>query len=168
VSGSELVAVYDADGRAVGAATRRQMRRYGHWHAAASTLVRSSNGGSVYLHRRTDTKDVYPGMHDCWAGGVVAAGEHPDDAAVRELAEELGIRGPQPRALFRSIYDHDTVRYHAFLYETFWDGPIIHQPEEVAAGWWMTLTELRERLADPGWPFVPDGRQFLEEWFRSS
>jgi hypothetical protein len=29
----------------------------------------------------------------------------------------------------------------------------------------MTLAELRARLDDPEWPFVPDGRQFAEEWF---
>jgi hypothetical protein len=26
----------------------------------------------------------------------------------------------------------------------------------------MTPAELTDRLADPGWPFVPDGRQLVE------
>lgn len=166
MNASEPVAVYDAAGQVVGAASRATMRRDGLWHAAASVLVRSRDTGSVYVHRRTDSKDVYPGMHDCWAGGVVAAGERPDDAAARELAEELGVppsAGIAP--LFRDIYEHGTVRYHAFLYETFWDGPIVHQTDEVAEGWWMTLTDLRTRLSDRSWPFVPDGRQFIERWF---
>jgi isopentenyldiphosphate isomerase len=163
----ERVAVYDAAGQVVGAASRATMRRDGLWHAAASVLVRSSDTGSVYVHRRTDSKDVYPGMHDCWAGGVVAAGEHPQDAAERELAEELGVRpvgGLTP--LFRDVYERGSIRYHAFLYETSWDGRIVHQADEIAEGWWMTLAELRERLSDPAWPFVPDGRQFIERWFR--
>ena len=29
----------------------------------------------------------------------------------------------------------------------------------------MTPAELRARLADPGWPFVPDGRELLDRWF---
>lgn len=157
--------MYDASGRVVGAATRERMRREGLWHAAASVLVRSPDGRSVYVHRRTEDKDVYPGVHDCWAGGVVAAGEDPDDTAVRELAEELGVRGAPIRFLFRSVHEHGSIRFHGFLYEVRWDGPIVHQPEEVAEGWWMPLSELRSRLSDPTWPFVPDGRQFVQEWF---
>jgi isopentenyldiphosphate isomerase len=54
---------------------------------------------------------------------------------------------------------------HLYAYEACWDGPVHHQPSEVAEGWWMTLTELRERLADPRWGFVPDGRMLIERWF---
>ncbi|MER7011358.1 NUDIX domain-containing protein [Saccharopolyspora sp. NPDC000359] len=165
MAGEELVAVYDAAGRVVGSATRQRMRAEGLWHASSAVLVRSPDGGSIYVHRRTDTKDVFPGMHDCAAGGVVAAGEDPATTAERELAEELGVRGAPVRFLFRSTFDEGTVRYHGFLYEVRWDGPITHQPEEVAEGWWMPLPELRRRLDDPTWPFVPDGRKFALEWF---
>jgi len=57
------------------------------------------------MHRRTDTKDVYPGRYDVWAGGCVAAGEDPVDAAHRELAEELGVTGVQlvPVETLRSV-----------------------------------------------------------------
>lgn len=164
-SEDELVAKYDPSGCVIGSVPRHVMRRRGLWHAAASVLVRSTDGASVYVHRRTDTKDIYPGMHDCWAGGVVAAGEDPAITASRELAEELGIRGVQPRFLFRSVHERGSVRFHGFLYEVHWDGACIHQPTEIAAGWWMSLVDLRARLADPEWPFVPDGRQFVDEWF---
>jgi 8-oxo-dGTP pyrophosphatase MutT (NUDIX family) len=165
VTAFEQVAIYDSVGRVVGAAARHTMRQAGLWHAAASVLVRSTDGESVYVHRRSDTKDVYPGMHDCWAGGVVAADERPDDAAYRELAEELGIDGVRPQPLFQSRHESGTIRFHAFLYEVFWGGPIVHQVEEVADGWWMSLTDLHSHLNNPRWPFVPDGRQFIEEWF---
>lgn len=157
------MAVYDAAGHVVGEAPRSVMRAEGLWHAASAVLVLSGDGARVYVHRRADTKDVYPGLHDCTAGGVVAAGEDPQDAARRELAEELGVTS-DPVLLFRDVFTEGSVRYHAFVYVTRWDGPMRHQPEEVAEGWWMSVEELRERLDDPDWPFVPDGRRFTERW----
>ena len=43
-----------------------------------------------------------------------------------------------------------------------YDGPIAHQADEVAWGGWMTPDDLRAHLADPTWPFVPDGRALIE------
>ncbi|MGW1676162.1 NUDIX hydrolase [Saccharopolyspora sp. NPDC002376] len=163
-AGEEQVAVYDAAGRVVGSATRQRMRAEGLWHATSAVFVLSPDGENIYVHRRTDTKDVFPGLHDCTAGGVIAAGEDPDTAAERELAEELGVRGAPVQFLFRSTFEQGSVRYHAFVYEVRWDGPVVHQPEEVADGWWMPVAELRERLNDDQFPFVPDGRQFTLEW----
>ena len=45
------------------------------------------------MHRRTTTKDVYPGRYDMFCGGIVGAGESYDVCAARELEEELGISG---------------------------------------------------------------------------
>jgi 8-oxo-dGTP pyrophosphatase MutT (NUDIX family) len=108
-----------------------------------------------------------PGLHDCWAGGVIGPGEDPAGTAERELAEELGVTGAPLIPLFTLVYDEGPggLRSHLFAFETRYDGPIRHQPEEVADGWWMPIAALRARLADPAWPFVPDGRMLVERWF---
>ena len=92
VPGEEMVALCDDQGRVVGSAPRSVMRARNLRHAATGILVTNS-AGEVYVHRRTDTKDVYPGHHDFAAVGVVAAVETPLVCAERELAEELGISG---------------------------------------------------------------------------
>jgi 8-oxo-dGTP pyrophosphatase MutT (NUDIX family) len=56
-------------------------------HGATGVVVRNSSG-QIYVHRRTDTKDVYPGRYDFAAGGVLAVGEDPDEAALRELHDD--------------------------------------------------------------------------------
>lgn len=166
MSAGELVALYDPDGAVVGSAPRSEVRAKGLWHAAASVLVRSLDGRSVYVHLRSAIKDVYPSLYDCWAGGVVAAGETPSECARRELAEELGIRGSRLTPLFTHVFCEPPIRCHTFTFETRWDGPIEHQPEEIVAGRWMPLSELQQWADDPSSPLIPDGRRGILEWFR--
>ncbi len=162
----EQVAIVDATGRVVGSAPRSMVRRQNLWHVVVAVLVRD-RVGRVYVHRRTDTKDVFPGMHDAFAAGCMRYGEEPAAAAAREAAEELGVTGVTLSPLFSLRYDDASTRHVCHAFETVWDGPVVHQPEEVAWGAWMTLDELRARLADPTWPFVPDGRSLLDHWLTS-
>jgi 8-oxo-dGTP pyrophosphatase MutT (NUDIX family) len=164
---AEPVAVFDAAGRPTGTRPRGEVYARSLWHAATAVLVRSGDGERVYVHRRSAQKLVMAGLHDCWAGGVLGPGETPEEGAERELAEELGVRGVPLRPLFRLAYDEGDggLRCHLHAFEVRWDGPVHHQPDEVAEGGWMPVAELRARLADPAWPFVPDGRALVEHWF---
>ncbi|MDQ1287941.1 MAG: hypothetical protein QG622_1506 [Actinomycetota bacterium] len=160
----ELVAVYDPDdgtGRVVGSAPRTRMRRENLPHAASVVLVRRP-GGQVFVHRRADTKDLWPGRHDATAGGVVLAGEDPDDGARRELAEELGIDGADLVPVLRRWYRDDDTWFLAFVYLATWDGDVRFADGEVADGWWEDPRRLYARLADPAVAFVPDTRGLLE------
>jgi isopentenyldiphosphate isomerase len=160
MSDNEVVALVDEDGRIVGSAPRSVVRRENLLHAATAVLVRDP-GRRIYVHRRSDTKDWAPGHWDAAAGGVIAAAEDPHASALRELGEELGITGVPLVELGTHRYEDDTVRCFEHIYEAAWDGPIRHQPEEVAEGRWVTLEELAELLADPDIAFVPDTRQLL-------
>lgn len=167
----ELVAVFDADARVVGSAPRAQVYAEGLWHGSAGVLVRSADGARIYVHRRTLTKAVFAGMHDCLAGGVIDPGETPLQTAIRELHEELGISDSMPVPLASAAWDGEwagrPMRCHLFAYGIRHDGPMHHQPEEIADGWWWTDAELAAHLADPSWPFVPDTRVLVDRLLRS-
>jgi 8-oxo-dGTP pyrophosphatase MutT (NUDIX family) len=165
VTQDELVAVYDERGNEIGAAPRHQIRSEGLWHAGTAVILLSGDGRRVYVHQRSHTKDVFPGQFDCWSGGLLAPGETPLGGALRELHEELGIEDIDLVQLGANIYNAPPIRYFAVAYEGHWDGPITHQPEEIIDGWWMPLEELRVKLYDPTWKFVPDGRQLIDWWF---
>ncbi|MFC3896580.1 NUDIX hydrolase [Lentzea rhizosphaerae] len=160
-----MINLYDEERFVIGTVSRERMRAENLWHGCATIVVRSLDGSRVYVHRRTDTKDIFPGLYDCTAGGVIDAGEVPDTAAERELREELGVEVPLKK-LFISKYVDDHTRYHVWVYEARTDGPFTHQPEEVAWGGWMDLEELRDKIEDPDWPLVPDGRVIGREWLR--
>lgn len=165
MSAAEMIAVFDRDGNGVGAAERGTVYAEGLWHASAGVLVRSRDGERVYVHRRTPTKLVFAGMHDCLAGGVLDPGETPAECAARELDEELGVTGVTLRPLASAAWDGmwagRPMRCHLYAFEARHDGPFRHQPEEIADGWWWTDRELLDHLADPDWPFVPDTRVLL-------
>ena len=64
-------------------------------------------------------------------------------------------------------YGDDHTTYHAFLYETVWDGPVRLQPEEVASGEWMTLEQVGALLDDPAASVMPDTATLLGPWVRA-
>ena len=116
---AEPVAVYDAAGAVVGVAPRGEVYARSLWHGVGGVLLRSGDGRRVYVHRRSATKLVMPGLHDCWAGGVVGPGEDPAGTAARELAEELGVTGVPLTPLFTLAYDEGAggLRSHLFAFE---------------------------------------------------
>jgi 8-oxo-dGTP pyrophosphatase MutT (NUDIX family) len=160
VSREEVVALYDASGRPCGSAPRHRVRGENLAHAATCVVVRRLTG-EVLLHRRSETKDVYPGLHDCSFGGVVLAGEEPDDAAVRELAEEAGIAGATLSRVGSAWYRDEHTWYLGFVYRTVWDGDVRFEDGEVAQAWWEAPDAVAAALADPSTPFVPDTRALL-------
>ncbi|HKU44311.1 MAG TPA: NUDIX domain-containing protein [Polyangiales bacterium] len=161
MSAEEWIDVVDEDDRVIGRTTRAQMRRDNILHRNVAILCLNRER-RIYVHRRTATKDLYPSLYDMFTAGVVGAGESYEQAALRELEEELGIRGVVPQLLFQHRYEGEHSRTHSRVFRVEWDGPIVHQPTEVAWGGFRTRSELlsnRERFA-----FVPDGLELFTRY----
>lgn len=157
----ELVDVVDEDDRVIGRVTRRQMREQNVLHRNASVICLTSKG-EVFVHRRMHTKDVFPGLYDLFASGVVGAGESYDAAAKRELGEELGVVGPVPKALFKHRYEGPSSRSFTMVYWVIWDGPIVCQAEEIAWGEHLPLSDVARNAQ--GFPYVPDGWEVFQRY----
>src|SRR5437879_10750119 len=67
-------------------------------HRAVHILIFNA-AGEVYLQKRSRWKDRHPLLWDSSAAGHVCAGEGYDEAAQRELQEELGINVPLEKVL---------------------------------------------------------------------
>jgi isopentenyldiphosphate isomerase len=160
----EIVDLVDEDDYVIGRAPRREVRARNLLHREVAAIVRNPVG-EIYVHRRTDMKDVFPGMYDMFVAGVVTSDESYDDAIRRELAEELGIEGAEPAFLIKSRYRDSEINWWTCCYEVMWGGPIVHQEEEIAWGRFIPEDELVASLDE--FPFVPDGlvvfRRYLDE-----
>jgi isopentenyldiphosphate isomerase len=155
----EIVDVVDEDDRVVTTATRRDVRRRALLHRCTYVLLRNA-AGEVLVHRRTDTKDVFPGAYDVFSGGVCAAGESYDDCARREVAEEFGVVGAHLTFLFRHRYRGPDGQAWGAVYEGRWDGATRPQENEVAWQAWVTSDQLDRMLGEL--PFCPDSREIFE------
>jgi len=160
----EWVDIVDEDDQVQGRTTRRAMRQQNLLHRCVAILCRNSQG-QIYVHRRTEQKDLFPGMFDTFVAGTVSAGEHYDHAARREIAEELGIVGPIPEALFRYRFEGPHTCSHTAVYRVTWDGKLQHQASEIAWGDYMTVAEILEKSAT--WRFVPDGWAIFQHYLRA-
>jgi isopentenyldiphosphate isomerase len=151
--GEELVDVLDASGAVVGTATRAEMRARNLRHRSVAIAVLDGRG-RLLVHRRAEDKDIWPGRWDVACGGVVGAGEAWDDAARRELAEELGIDA-EPVLLGEGAWaDADTdavVRIYAVEH----DGPYRFADGEVVEARWVDRAQLTALRANAA--FCPDG-----------
>ena len=155
--GDELVDIVDDAGRVVRVVTRREMRAGRLPHRCVSLLVFNARG-DLFVHLRTATKDVHPSHWDVTVGGVPAAGEPWDEAAVREGREELGV-DLRPERLFPFRYADGDPVLHAMVYRAVHDGPFALQVEEIVRGEFVPLAEVAARTARDR--FCPDGLAVL-------
>jgi isopentenyldiphosphate isomerase len=151
---AEMVDVVDEDDRVVGRVDRAEVRARNLLHRAVYVLV-TNGAGALFAHRRTDTKDVYPGYWDVTIGGVVASGEDYVTAAHRELDEELGIAVAGLRELGDLRYEDGATRIRGKVFAATWDGPVTLQSEEIAYGTFVPLAEADRILAEER--CCPDG-----------
>lgn len=158
----EIAALYDTEGKQIGSTPRSEVRAKNLHHAATAVVV-FDRAGRVFVHQRSESKDVYPGLFDFAAGGVLQDGEDPWEAAGRELAEELGLSDPLNR-IGEGEYADAHTSYHGFLAWALTDDEPTLQAEEVQGGSWWPREELLRALEETPERFMPDTVALLGGW----
>ncbi|HRH93609.1 MAG TPA: NUDIX domain-containing protein, partial [Candidatus Peribacteria bacterium] len=129
------------DDNVIGTTTRGQA------HADPSLIHRSVailvfRDGKVFLQKRSPTKDRYANYWACSATGHVDSGETYDQAAVRELKEELGLTVKDPPIAMTTQlmeYDKETELMRFYCYET--NDDIVTHPVEISDGKFVDLAK---------------------------
>jgi len=129
---SEHFAVVDGADRVVGEAPRGKVHGDNLRHRAVHILL-FNRQNDLFLQKRSRLKDRHPCVWDSSAAGHVDAGEDYDEAAARELHEELGITAMLSRVVKLPASER-TGQEFIWLYKGNHDGPFQLARSEIELG----------------------------------
>ncbi|WIM66903.1 NUDIX domain-containing protein [Corynebacterium breve] len=118
----------------------------GEFHLVV-TLCLFDERGRMLIQRRSDEKELWPGLWDVTVGGSAVAGENSQEAMQRETFEELGIAldfsrlRPAFTANYRNGFDDVYVLRHPVALAT-----LAIPNREVVAATWATRSEVAELI----------------------
>jgi isopentenyldiphosphate isomerase len=145
---AELLEIIDDNGVVVG--QRRRDEIHGDpslQHRAIHVLVFNA-AGELFLQQRSRFKRIQPGRWDSSVGGHVDPGESCEEAAVRELGEELGV--PLPGAGLEHLHDYvwrtSVETEHVSTFRLAHEGPFTLHPAEIEDGRFWTVDQLRRAV----------------------
>jgi 16S rRNA (adenine1518-N6/adenine1519-N6)-dimethyltransferase len=155
--------VNDTD-EVIGRLPRRIVHRDGHKHRAVHVLVFDARG-RIFLQKRSQSKDTFPGAWDSSASGHLQSGEDYAAGAGRELREELGWSAAiPPRPLFKIGACAGTGQEFVWAFQCEGEGPFRLHPEEIERGGWFTPEEVNHWLARSPRDFAPSFVLIWKKW----
>lgn len=148
----EVFDIVDADDRVVGTEERSRVHARGLKHRSVHILIFDSSG-RLFLQKRTATKDSAPLSWDSSAAGHLESGETYDEAVLRELDEELGVKLELvPERLLKIDARPETGWEFTRVYRLVHDGPFVLNAAEIECGEWANPTAITRRIEER-----PDG-----------
>jgi len=146
---SKLITIVDENNNVVGSATHQKAQKEGLWHRIVVVHVFNSKS-KIFIQKRSPNADSSPNMWDHSAAGHVDADETPENAAKRELKEELGINSD--RLSYLSTYKtqrksgNKIFNRYWYLYCFSYDGKVNLQEDEVATGKFVDINWLKKNI----------------------
>jgi isopentenyl-diphosphate delta-isomerase len=144
----EILEVLDSRQRPLMLMPRKYALKQGLPLKVALIVLRDKED-KIYIHQRSSKKGSYSGDWGPSAAGYVKAGESFKDAALRELAEELGVSSVHLKRVAEVKPDPSTGMSYVVLFVSNPANVLIRpDPDEIAAGMFVDRDELEALLRD--------------------
>lgn len=156
---SERFPVVDEEDRILGDAPRAEVHANNLRHRAVHILL-FNDAGDLFLQKRSRQKDRHPCLWDSSAAGHVDAGEEYDEAASRELGEELGVSADLER-LVKLPASERTGQEFIWVYRGRHNGPFRLARQEIELGEFFPPELVAAWVAARPADFAPG---FIECW----
>lgn len=125
----ELIDVLDEDGNKIGKIeTRAKVHEKGLWHRIIVVSFIDRNG-HLLMQQRAFDKESNPGKWDVSAAGHVSSGQTSIEAAVREVAEELGIEITEKELKYILTYKNSRQIKENYIDKQIYDCYIVNKEE---------------------------------------
>lgn len=151
--GGEMFCVVDEQDCVTGAEPREHVHVNNLRHRAIHVLIFNQRG-EVFLQRRSIWKDKNPGRWDSSTSGHVDAGELYEEAARRELREEIGIECPLEK-LGKLPCSEATGWEFIEIFRGRHEGPFRLAPMEIETGAFFPVEQVRQWLRETPEDFSP-------------
>lgn len=164
----ELFDVVDENDVTTGTATRKEVHERGLIHRAVHVFVFNKKG-DLFLQKRSMLKDMNPGVWDSSVSGHLDAGEDYLNAALREVEEEIGIKGKAEEDLEYVLSvkpSEETGWEHVQLFTTGHKGAIKFPAAEIDSVMPFPLEEIEVWMASCPNDFSPAFRLIFGEFLK--
>lgn len=164
-----LVQIVDENDNVIGSGIAHEVHLKGQIHRIARVMIDDGNG-RILLQKRAKTVNNWPEYWDNSAAGHVDTGEDYLDAAKREMEEEIGVIGYDPKEFgyyySEEKYNNKHLRRFNKIYKLTIDfTPQKLEEAEVEEVKWLTLEEVKDLVNDPESKCTTGLRQIISRFY---
>lgn len=142
----EYLEIINEEGEIIGLAPRSEVHGNPNlMHRVVHVLVFNKKG-DILLQKRSMNKDVAPGKWDTSVGGHVNPGEDLLSSAMREMDEELGIKGKELKYLYSYVHTNPYETEHVTTFGVIHEGEVSFNREEIDEVRFWSIDEIKDRL----------------------
>ncbi len=158
----EYLDLVDDNDNVIGREDRNEIYKKGLRNFRVINIMIFTSDNKIVVPHRSGNRRVFPNCYDCSVGGHVSSGETYEEAAYRELEEELGITGIklQEIAYFKP-YDIDTSAFSK-MYKLIYDGDLNYDKDGIQKICYMSKEEVSSLVNNSPEKFKEDYPKFFK------
>lgn len=136
----------------------------GRYHRVVEAWLRTKDGHFI-LQKRSKKKKNFPGFWSCTACGSVQQGEEPEEAMIREMAEEMGITLSRDDLTLDRIISEFPAHYYIYKIEKdVREQDVVIDPEEVDDFIFLTADQLPRWIEEQNMTKLAYYDDFFKNW----